>query len=430
MPAIQTINLPSFLPGPASQLSKLLPPNHDSLCAILGLALAYLRHMHPAKLPQADESTRASAHIINLLINDPLVQTLLPKSTSTTAPAKELNALQIRLTSLENTLTNLAKATTDVRKDIKAHSSTPAPANPAKPPQKHGTPPAPQPTYAAKAASPQRPSVVVDVAAYTWPEDRRPTPSDLCATINAALDHSNKTQVRVSAARWTTKGNLVLWGGTNTTAHQLNAALPHFSEALQTSLSASAESAPQAPPTLRPNIKWSKLRFNAVPTGKTNTRGAYTPDEAHNAFAAENPAYASLTVTQKPSWVRDPATYSPDTSSSLSVSFEDPDGTSAQTLLRQRTLHAFGHVITVKRWKNTPPKRKATTTTAPSTNTNRLAGVNAPPGQSQPSLYTASQRASPRYPPKTTGIFGATTSRLAAVRFADPADRVRTRTGP
>jgi hypothetical protein len=87
---------------------------------MLGLCLAYLKAMHPAKLAQPDESMRASAHLINLLINDPLAQSLLPKGTPNTALVKELNALQICLTSLENTLTNLAKATTEVRKDIKA----------------------------------------------------------------------------------------------------------------------------------------------------------------------------------------------------------------------------------------------------------------------------------------------------------------------
>jgi hypothetical protein len=184
MPTVQTIKLPTFLPFPGEQLRNHFPPNHDSLAIMLGLCLGYLKAMHPAKLAQPNELMQASAHIINLLTNDPLVQSLLPRSThANTAPVKELNALQIRLTSLENTLANLAKATTEVRKDIKAHS-TPS-AQPARP---QATPkgPAPPPTYAAKAATPQRPSAVVDAAAYTWPDNRRPSPSDICATINAA----------------------------------------------------------------------------------------------------------------------------------------------------------------------------------------------------------------------------------------------------
>lgn len=379
MPTIQTIKLPTFLPSPGEQLQKAFPPNHDSVSSMLGLTVAYLRHMHPAKLTPPDESMRASAHLLTLFINEPLVQTLLPKGTpANTAPVKELNALQIRLTSLENTLANLAKATTDIRKDIKSQSTSSA--NPAKPPLPSAQRSAPSPSYAAKAASPQRPSVVVDAAAYTWPENQRPSPSEICASINATLTRSNVTQVRMSAARWTAKGNLVIWGGANTTPSQLTAALPHFSEALQASLSALAESAPQTPPTLRPNVKWSKLRFNAVPTGKSDTRGAYTPDEAHAALVTENQAYATLTITQKPSWVRDPTTYTPGATSSLSVSFEDPDGTGIQTLLRHRTLYAFGHVITVKRWKQTPPKRVPNSPATPKP-ISKTPGVNAPAGE-------------------------------------------------
>src|SRR6266403_2218521 len=99
---------------------------------MLGLCLAYLKAMHPAKLVQPNESMRASAHLISLFINDPLAQALLLKSPhSANTPAKEFNSLQIQLTSQENTLANLAKATTEVRKDLKAcPNPTPATTKP------------------------------------------------------------------------------------------------------------------------------------------------------------------------------------------------------------------------------------------------------------------------------------------------------------
>ena len=199
MPAIQTISLPNYLPHPGNSLQKLFPPNHDLLSVVLGLALAYLKHMHPSKLIHTDESSKASAHILSLLIQDPLIQSLLPKSTPPNLPTQELKGLQVCLTSLENTLTNLAKATTEVRKEIKSKPTTPAP-KPAKASPAKGSTPT-QPTYAAKAASPQHPSIVVEAAAYTWPEDTRLPPADICATINAALSCSSTTQVRVSAVR-------------------------------------------------------------------------------------------------------------------------------------------------------------------------------------------------------------------------------------
>src|SRR6266446_109012 len=212
MPVIQTINLPTFLPFPGESLKNSFPPNHDSLSAMLGLCLAYLKAMHPAKLVQPNESMQASAHLISLFINDPLAQSLLPKGPhAANTPAKELNALQICLTSLENTLANLAKATTKVRKDLKACPNPPP--NIAKPQaSQHQGPLNPQ-TYAAKAALPQCPSIVVNTAAYHWTDNKRPTPAEICTTINTTLALSNTTQTCVSAVRWTSKGNLVFWGG-------------------------------------------------------------------------------------------------------------------------------------------------------------------------------------------------------------------------
>src|SRR6266403_2842131 len=397
MPVIQTINLPTFLPFPGESLKNSFPSNHDSLSAMLGLCLAYLKAMHPAKLIQPNESMWASAHLISLFINDPLAQSLLPKSShAANIPAKELNSLQIRLTSLENTLANLAKATTEVRKDLKA-CPNPTPA-PTKPQATQCQGPLTLQTYAAKVSSLQHPSIVVDVAGIPWPDNKRPMPADICATINTTLALSNATQTRVSAARWTSKGNLVIWGGNTTSANQLNAALPHFAEAIQSSLSVLTSTPLHQAPTLHPNIKWSKLCFNAVPTGKTAFKGAYSPDEAHKALTAENPAYASLTVTQKPSWVRDPSSYSDGAISSLAVSFEDPDGTSAQALLRQRTLYAFGNVITVKRWKQTPPKHTTATT---ATTSNPILAVRVNPlaeTQPQPSVYTTPMNTSQMSP--------------------------------
>jgi hypothetical protein len=394
MPNISTISLPSSLPFPGLELQKMLPANHDSLSSMLGLCLAYLRVVHPQRLSSLDESARASAHLISLLLNDPLTQSLLPKvHPAPTAPAKELTALQIRLTSLENTLTNLTKATTEVRKDLK--KSPIPPAQPASTPkaQAKGAPP-PATSYAAKAASPPRPSVVVDTSAYTW-STTRPTPADLCSTLNAALDHSASTQVRLSAARWTGKGNLVLWGSTSTTAPQLNNALPQLTEVLQTSLSAMAQSAPQSPPTVRHNVKWSRLRINSVPTGVTDTSKAFPPDAVHKALAAENPTYASLIITQKPSWVRNPDTYAPSSASSLSFAFQDPDGTGAQRLLQQRTLFAFGHVATLKKWKETQPKRNKPLVPSKRQTQSRGSGHENPTSESlPPSMYSTAPSAS------------------------------------
>ncbi|KAI9507523.1 hypothetical protein F5148DRAFT_1204170, partial [Russula earlei] len=271
-----------FSPSLGNNSETYYPPNHDSLASILGLAHAYLKHLHPSKLAQLDESMKASAHLLKLFLNDTLVTAL---------PLGHHPQSANHLTSLETTLIDLTQALVDMRKEIKAlpkNTTTPTKAKVPLTPASNTTP-----TYAAKASLPPHPSAVMKTSAYTWPASLCPNPADICATINSAL-------LYISALRWTQKGNLVIWGGPNTMAHNLMTSLPAISEALQASLSVNSISAPQEPPPVRPNVKWSKLTINAAPTGKTNTREAYTPQECHQTLLAENPTYATLTITQTP----------------------------------------------------------------------------------------------------------------------------------
>ena len=94
MSAIQTTTLPSSLTLPGEQLRNTFPSNLDSLCTMLGLCLAYLRSMHPIKHSPPSKSMQASAHLLTLFQNDPITQSLVPKSIPSTVPVKELNALK------------------------------------------------------------------------------------------------------------------------------------------------------------------------------------------------------------------------------------------------------------------------------------------------------------------------------------------------
>ena len=105
------------------------------------------------------------------------------------------------------------------------------------------------------------------------------------------------------------------------------------------------------PPQPRPNIKWSKITINGVPTGTSADRSPLTPDECHAVLAASNPSYASLSIMQKPSWVHPPTSYKPGSASSLSVAFEDPDGSKLKMLLAERYMYALGNRATVLKWK-------------------------------------------------------------------------------
>jgi hypothetical protein len=137
-----------------------------------------------------------------------------------------------------------------------------------------------------------------------------------------------------------------------TTAHQLQIASPLIAKAISDAYSTTVT--PITIPHTRANVKWSKILINGLPTGVTDSRGAYTPDECQTALISENPSYASLIIAQKPNWVKPPHAYTPGSSSSLVVAFEDPDGTKARALLGAKYLYAFGTRAMLRKWKQRP----------------------------------------------------------------------------
>ena len=177
--------------------------------------------------------------------------------------------------------------------------------------------------------------------------------SDLCQLLNRKLTNTQHALLRIAAAKWTAKGNLVLTASHNNTQLQLNLA-----GAL---LKKYATDIFNGAPIVRTNVKWSKILINGVPTGASEDRAPHTPEQCHEALMAENPTYATLNVTQKPSWVRPPSSYAPNSTSSLTISFEDPDGAKLKELLAVKHLFIFGTAATTKRWETTPPTKPAKT---------------------------------------------------------------------
>jgi hypothetical protein len=264
---------------------------------------------------------------------------------------------------MKESITTLSKAVQSLQPKTGAIK---LPATPSTtPPTKSSTPWAkgtnlgkkPPHTYATLAASPARPSAVVDLG-KTGNNSRSP-PIEICKSLNRELAASTHSQVRIAAARWTVHGNLVITAGHTTSPHQLNSALTFIAFYLKNILGITADSS-NIP--IRTNIKWSRLLLNRIPTGITDKHGAYSPDTCHNALMADNPAYASLTITQRPSWVKDPSSYKTGSMYSLSFAFEDPDGSLALKLLSEKELYILGSVATIKKWKQKPPKAKPTQT--------------------------------------------------------------------
>jgi hypothetical protein len=182
-------------------------------------------------------------------------------------------------------------------------------------------------------------------------------PAELCQFINATLaDSALHSQVRISTAKWTFQGNLVLTVGPDTMATQLQATSQFITSLLSTNL---AQAGPPLPLTSQPNVRWSKVLINSVPTGIMKDHPqAFTPAECHAALQANNPSNRSLRVTQLPSWVKPPSSYSPGQVSSLVVAFEDPDGTLLSSLLSPHHLFLFGSAAELRWWKQKPPLPK------------------------------------------------------------------------
>ena len=150
---------------------------------------------------------------------------------------------------------------------------------------------------------------------------------------------------RVSAGRWTPKGNLVVIAGPDTTLTQLTSTQPIITKAL-------ANWFPGPDLTSRANLCWSKLLVNSIPTGVTGDSVAHTPAVIHDQLLKENLSYCCLRIMQLPTWVWRPDLYGPGSSSSITFAFEDPDGSLLTSLLSSRFFFLFGVQSTLRKWIN------------------------------------------------------------------------------
>ncbi|KAF8268062.1 hypothetical protein EI94DRAFT_1700528 [Lactarius quietus] len=164
------------------------------------------------------------------------------------------------------------------------------------------------PTFASAATSPPHPSILVSLSNLNWNKGR-PSPANLHSGINRALEASGNDQVHISATKWTARENMILTGGPNTSAHHLQQATFTISQYLS-----------ETYPSLLPQSN------QIIPTGDSTDSRARTPYKCHAMLVLDNPSYASLNITQKPSWVCDLNSYTEGAVSSLVVAFEDPDG--------------------------------------------------------------------------------------------------------
>jgi len=205
------------------------------------------------------------------------------------------------------------------------------------------------------APPPARPSLVLSLTHHMLASTLRtkaalapPVLVDACnATLSADPTHTN---VQVSAAKWTPKGNLVVFAGPSV-SHDTLFATSHI---LMSAVSWVLPEDPKISSCL--NVKWGKVLINSVPTGVSEgCPTAHSPAACWQDLISNNPSLCYLTVCQLPSWVHRPSLYQLGSQSSLVFSFKDPDGSIAPALIRAQHVYAFGSQCCVSRWRYPPP---------------------------------------------------------------------------
>jgi hypothetical protein len=256
--------------------------------------------------------------------------------------------IQEQLNHIKKQLQSLSKTVEARHPPTEATIALPSPPLVATPAAKN----APPDTYANKAKQESRPSLVVDFLGKPPNQDSRTPGHVFCENVNKQLQaQKNYPAVQISAAKWTAKGNIVLTAAHTVTQQQLNLASAFIKREVGDVIKKHQPHIILPEPLIRATTKWSKILLNGVPTGVTDRRDAYTPEECHRTLLADNPHYAQLTITQKPSWVKPPSSYSTSSSSSLVFAFEDPDGSKKQILLNSKHMYLYGTRATIRSWK-------------------------------------------------------------------------------
>jgi hypothetical protein len=158
---------------------------------------------------------------------------------------------------LTETITALSKAVTSLQPKAGAAKAPTTPNTPTPPkgtPKDKGSNPGaktPQ-TYASLATSPARPSAVLEMG-QAQITNRLP-PMVICNSLNKELASSPHSQVRIAAARWTMRGNLVITAGHATTSHHLNSALTYIAFYIKKTLDLTDTDTTKFP--IRANVKW------------------------------------------------------------------------------------------------------------------------------------------------------------------------------
>jgi len=211
----------------------------------------------------------------------------------------------------------------------------------------------------------------------------------------AKLGHS----VLLSEVHQTGKGNLVVTAAPDVSAEQL--------DTVKTALVSIMAPFSDHPVSVYRDVKWSKLMLHNVWTGKSDHEPAHSSEEIHRELIAHNPAYRELTITQKPSWVKNPVELK--NRSSVCFAFEDPDGKIGHQFMRSdKVLYLFGDRSPIRCWLKAKELRRADTLGRGKMKRDPATGANKtdiPSGKLKSSTTALdSQPSLPNLPPKPTNF--------------------------
>ena len=186
------------------------------------------------------------------------------------------------------------------------------------------------------------------------PEDQRPDPSMIVTQVNASLASNEASKhLKVVAASFNTQGNLIL----STRADQAASELLRFRDTIAPLLAHINNSSEVQ---LREDKKWYKIQVDAVSTSTisiTNERILLSPEAVHEELLACNPQYTQLlnsdSLAAKPRWLR--STEELATTPRSSVVFATTDEAAARSILKQKSLAAFGRHCTIRAFQDRPP---------------------------------------------------------------------------
>ena len=193
-------------------MSKIPTPAHQQVATILQLALS-------ASMELINQSPNNSGPLRSTFLQFYASATFqlivgIPSHLSPNQPAEhqlkaELQDIRSNIQTLSKTVAGLQPKATGPQLPLPPSQKPSTTGKPAVQGKGHGQPSSP--TFASKAAAKARPSLVLDLGA---PKSQQTDVSIIIAKLNDKLHLNEYDHIKLSAATWTAKGNLVI------TAHQ------------------------------------------------------------------------------------------------------------------------------------------------------------------------------------------------------------------